>query len=478
MKGRLHNHHTERKAIHSVGCAFADFNWIFREQHVGDFGIDAIIETANEEPNGRFAAIQIKGGKYFKRSKSGLTLYFSKRHQQYWETINETMPVFLIAYDSITGFLHWEHFSENSITATKKQWKIIIPFKNVLNEDSKKRLEAIITKDDSIIFDVVLDDLDFLIEKEVVLRYFIKNKRLYCDLSIWKENIFVSIDFNYKPRKHWNDELDKLDSDDPYYYTLIDFEAWINNRYRDLRLNYLTKEALVNIYNELSDLLAVDGIRSLAAFMFDLNNTANGLPSYHQFVEAFTYYYSEKRDFEVMALEEVIVVKSKDEAWRIHTYEGLTLQLKHYIENRSYDEIYVMTNEYIWSEIYIDFGIEKAVFVPVILKEWELYWETKFKEVITGRLKYLEEQKDISRNKLTIFLNLYENTGDIIKLASELDDFILLPIAIISMLQIFDKEICYEEYCEHEFFGIGKWKSIYVNEEKEDDPMFFIQSDY
>jgi hypothetical protein len=71
---------------------------------------------------------------------------------------------------------------------------------------------------------------------------------------------------------------------------------------------------------------------------------------------------------------------------------------------------------------------------------------------------------------------LYDNSIDIIRLAYEIDEFDLYPMVVITMLNIFNAEVCYEEYCEHELFGYD-WESISVDDENENSPVFFIQED-
>lgn len=46
-----------------------------------------------------------------------------------------------------------------------------------------------------------------------------------------------------------------------------------------------------------------------------------------------------------------------------------------------------------------------------------------------------------------------------------------------AMLELFNPDVCYEEYCEHEFFGntTDRWESIEIDEEDNNSPMFFIR---
>jgi predicted RNA-binding protein (virulence factor B family) len=87
--------------------------------------------------------------------------------------------------------------------------------------------------------------------------------------------------------------------------------------------------------------------------------------------------------------------------------------LTYFINNRSYDEIYTQTNENIWSEIYLDAGIEKEVFVPRMIKEWDLYWHQLYLHIKDkiGITVHLDEIKDKSWRDLQTFIQIYNDTG-------------------------------------------------------------------
>ncbi len=55
---------TERRGVAAVQSIFVDkFRWIFREQQVADFGIDAQVEIVRDQkPTGQLIALQIKSG--------------------------------------------------------------------------------------------------------------------------------------------------------------------------------------------------------------------------------------------------------------------------------------------------------------------------------------------------------------------------------------------------------------------------------
>ena len=73
---------------------------------------------------------------------------------------------------------------------------------------------------------------------------------------------------------------------------------------------------------------------------------------------------------------------------------------------------------------------------------------------------------------------MYNDAGDIIKLAWELDDSELYPLAVITMMNIFNPDACYQEYCELEFYNSDEWEDICVDEDEEgnlNSPILFIR---
>lgn len=57
----------------------------------------------------------------------------------------------------------------------------------------------------------------------------------------------------------------------------------------------------------------------------------------------------------------------------------------------------------------------------------------------------------------------------------DLSEFPFPSIAVISMLKIFDSDVCYGEYCELEFDAGKEWESICLDDESLDAPIFHIR---
>jgi len=78
---------------------FEELGFLFREQAIGDYGIDAIIETKNDNYlSGKLIALQIKSGdSYFKEKKDDKIIYRGEnKHYDYW--INHSLPVIIVLY--------------------------------------------------------------------------------------------------------------------------------------------------------------------------------------------------------------------------------------------------------------------------------------------------------------------------------------------------------------------------------------------
>jgi hypothetical protein len=204
-------------------------------------------------------------------------------------------------------------------------------------------------------------------------------------------------------------------------------------------------------------------IENVQEFIFDHNNRDNDVPKYSDFLKAFELHSKlGRQQYEAQALDYIIHIKTKKGNFEISCYQSLTEYLKSYIEKYSYTEIYTETNEQIWSEIYIDAGIEKSRFIPIMQKELERYWRTLYESIKEeiGRTKHLDESKEESWRKFKTFIDLYDDSGNIIELAYDFDDMVLYPIAVISMMKIFNADVCYGEYCELEFDAGKEWESI------------------
>jgi len=307
--------------------------------------------------------------------------------------------------------------------------------------------------------------------------YILKSETLHIVITDRKSKITVNL--KYVPTD-WNENKKQLGWEDPYHFALDNFERYLGAVYLDSKLEK-PSEKLQEIKDRIDEMLKVDGIIEIARRVFDWDNRDDEIPMYDEFVKAFEYYSKlSKQEYFAETVGSIILFKTKEEIYEMDSYEGKTATLKSFIENRSYDEIYTETNEGIWREIYIDAGIEKETFIPRLINEWDRYWDNKYERIkeSVGKTGHLDKMKEKSWRNLEVFMQMYNDAGDIIKLAWELDDSELYPLAVITMMNIFDPDVCYEEYCEFEFYNSNEWESICVDKDEEgnfNSPILFIR---
>lgn len=304
-----------------------------------------------------------------------------------------------------------------------------------------------------------------------------RKKNLYCRISDGVERVTFSLEYSVDPKK-WNVKKEEADFDDVHFFTLMDFKKYLTKKYHEFK-NEGKDDVLARLKNEALSFVENDGINGVAEKMFDYFNKDNSLPKYKEFVRAFEKFSKLKKcDYKVETVGEVIHFHTKDTIYEMDTYEGLTVRLKSFIENKSYDEICTETNVDIWSEIYLDAGIEKHVFLPKMLRQWEIYWNDKYSDIKekVGKTTHLDEMKQQSWRQFQVYMNCYGDCGDIIQLAYSIDEMELFPLAVITMMNVFDAETCYEEYCEFEFDENSEWESMSFDEEDDDTPVFYIRT--
>src|SRR4030042_5749538 len=137
-------HTIERVGISAVSCAFAKLKWLFREQPVSDFGIDAQVEIVRDDkPTGRLLALQIKSGtSFFSEAKNGKVVFRGdEKHLNYW--LKHSLSVVLILHDPQNSIIIWQAINEKIIIKTSKGWKVEIPLDQILDEHTVDDLSKI-----------------------------------------------------------------------------------------------------------------------------------------------------------------------------------------------------------------------------------------------------------------------------------------------------------------------------------------------
>lgn len=139
------NSDTERLGVGLADVAFTKWGWVFRNQPIGDYGIDAHVEPKTDGvPSGRPVALQIKTGQsYFEPTPEGWR-YRAKgneRHLHYW--LGHTLPVLIIYCDPDTETLYWQHVTAERINYTPNDWTIVIPRNQTITPDAKDAITTI-----------------------------------------------------------------------------------------------------------------------------------------------------------------------------------------------------------------------------------------------------------------------------------------------------------------------------------------------
>lgn len=132
---------TDRLGVSKVEHFFSLHGWLFREQHVHDYGIDAQVEIAkNGMPTGDLIAIQIKSGvSYFSERTNGHVIFRTyDNHIEYW--FRHSLPVILVLYHPEEDVCYWESISEDTIVSTGKGWRVAVPIEKKLTKESLAEL--------------------------------------------------------------------------------------------------------------------------------------------------------------------------------------------------------------------------------------------------------------------------------------------------------------------------------------------------
>lgn len=125
--------------MHAVGLLVNEkLGWIFREQPVSDYGIDAHIEVTEPDRSlkGRLLGVQIKSGpSFFSEPHSYGWVYRGvKKHLDYW--LRHVLPVIVVLHDPESGESYWQSVTPETISETDKAWKLIVPKSQRLDADA------------------------------------------------------------------------------------------------------------------------------------------------------------------------------------------------------------------------------------------------------------------------------------------------------------------------------------------------------
>jgi hypothetical protein len=119
-----------------------DLGWLFREQPLDDYGIDALVEVVDDGfVTGKLFALQIKSGLSFFREPSSNGWRYRPRASDalYWR--DHSVPVVVVLYNPETGTCYWQVVSHGSLKSTAAgRWEMLIPKDQILNENARRPL--------------------------------------------------------------------------------------------------------------------------------------------------------------------------------------------------------------------------------------------------------------------------------------------------------------------------------------------------
>jgi hypothetical protein len=134
---------TERVGVNAVErIVINDLGWIFREQPILDFGIDAQAELVEDGPTGKLIGLQIKSGLgNFSETSDGLVYYGDLDHLDYW--LSHSLPVILVAHLPESDETFWVHVTAQAIKRTKRGWRILVSKANRFGLETKGALTSV-----------------------------------------------------------------------------------------------------------------------------------------------------------------------------------------------------------------------------------------------------------------------------------------------------------------------------------------------
>ena len=123
--------------------------WIFRTKPVTDIGIDAEMEMVNAESQatGKLISLQIKCGPSYleEKTNTGYVYRGDREHLTYW--LDHSLPVLLVLVDPSNKKCFWVEVTASSAERTRKEWKIEVPFHNLLGGTQRQQMEWIAQRD-------------------------------------------------------------------------------------------------------------------------------------------------------------------------------------------------------------------------------------------------------------------------------------------------------------------------------------------
>lgn len=140
----------ERIGVLGVGLFVErDLDWVYREQAVEDYGIDAHLEIVEDDETvtGQLIAVQVRSRERpFDRIAGGWMVRDSLDHLDYW--LGHVLPVILVIYDAVSKRAYWQRVSPHTIVRTENGFKVEVPESQPLDATARIALQEIAARDD------------------------------------------------------------------------------------------------------------------------------------------------------------------------------------------------------------------------------------------------------------------------------------------------------------------------------------------
>ena len=288
-------------------------------------------------------------------------------------------------------------------------------------------------------------------------------------LSINHSEFNEEIILHYYPNsKEWDHVNERLVWNSPYEFAISDISNDI-----DRLLNAKLFKSCRQLINDLKAVASLNGMYGISEYKFNRYNRYLDLAPFEDYVSAFKKFLpDEHQDYVAIPLGHSVHMKNDSTEYIIETWNGKMALLKYYIENNRLDEILVMTHYPSWEEVFMDPGILKEELIPILLSKWEEYWSGQ-SERGEDALSEILEHKAKSWRKFQLFASDYHHINRVLGYAYSLEPEVLYPLAVISMVEFYDDEVCYSEYCE--FFFSNGWTDITLTNTEVDNDFFYIK---
>jgi hypothetical protein len=207
--------------------------WRFRKNHLeDDFGIDAFIDiiNASKQLTGKYINLQIKTGEsYFvEKDVRGWIYRGERKHLNYY--LNHDSPVIILLVDDKLRKVFWCLCDKKKIELTSKNWKIVVPFTQILQASSKAELEKHISP-----------VVDYASQLEYYWKLFTEHERIVFNIKkpiiqkLQFSNIvdaFQKMAMNEKLLEHCKNKIDiwidDYNFDDRELFQIPETKKWVN----------------------------------------------------------------------------------------------------------------------------------------------------------------------------------------------------------------------------------------------------------